>query len=243
MMKRYIVFFIFILLVSPGLVHGKEVKFAIINASGANIREKPTTKAPIITVARYGEKFEVVEDLGPWLKIKLPDGRIGFVWTPLTRIEVQKIIEKIVEVKKTPRPEPKPVIVPEKKKKEVKPIMEKPLPPTAEGKLRYGKKLYYKEKYKEAISVLEKAIADASVLENEGKRRQISADAYFLIGLSYVELKKEDRAKEAFKKTLKLVPDYSLNVTYEEYGRKVMNLWKQAEEELEQEEIKKRLKK
>lgn len=221
-----------------GSIYGKEIKFAVIISSAANIREKPTTKAPIITVARYSETFEIVEDLGPWLKIKLPDGKIGFVWSALTREKVQKIIEKIVEVEKTPS-NPGPIT--EKKKEEE--FREEILPETAEGKLKYGRKLYYRENYKKAIEVLEKAITDAAVLKKEGKRRQLTADAYFLIGLSYLELKKEVEAKKAFKKVLKLVPDYTLNVTYEEYGRKVINLWKQADDELEEEEIKRRMKK
>lgn len=236
--KLIIIFSLIIFTMLSGSIYGREIKFAVITASGANIREKPTTKAPIIIVARYGEKFEIIEDLGPWLKVKLPDGKIGFVWTPLTKVEVQKIIEKIVEVKKTHL---EPRAVPEREKE--KSVSEEILPATAKGKLKYGRKLYYRENYKKAIEVLEKAIADAAVLENEGKRRQLSADAYFLIGLSYIELKKENKAKEAFKKTLKLVPDYSLNVTYEEYGRKVINLWRQAEDELEEEEIKRRMKK
>ena len=220
-MKKLIFGLLVVLLVLP-LSGNTERKYVVITVSAANIREKPTTKAPILTVGRYGFRYPLVEDLGPWLKIKLPDGRIGFVYTPLTRIEGEKVIVKKVPVPQKPAPKPK--------RKSLG-----PLPATAEGKIALGKKLYYQERYNDAIRVLEKALVDASAIVDEGKRRQLSGDIYFYMGLCYVGMKDYQRAKEAFKNTLRLVPDYSLNVTPDKYGEEVIILWRKAEREIEKE--------
>jgi len=219
--KRYFLSVLIVLMATPLFPSTKEHKYAVITVSAANIREKPTTKAAVLTIGRYGFRYPLLEDLGPWLKIKLPDGRTGFVYSPLARIEGEKVIIKKVAVpSKPPKAQPKPI---------------GPLPTTAEGKFNLGKKLYYQDRYKEAIQVLEKALVDASAIVNEGKRRQVSGDAYFFMGLSYLGLKDYSRAKEAFKKTLRLVPDYSLNVTPEKYGDEVILWWKRAEKEVERE--------
>ncbi len=225
-MKKLFLGILVVLLVFPLFSSTKEVKYVVITVSAANIREKPTTKAPVLTIGRYGFRYPLVEDLGPWLKIKLPDGRIGFVYTPLTRIEGEKVVEKVI-VKKVPapaKPAPKP---------KVKPIG--PLPSTAEGKIALGKKLYYQERYQDALKVLEKALVDASAIVNEGKRRQLSGDIYFYIGLCYAGMKDYRNAKEAFKNTLRLVPDYTLNVTPDKYSEEIIILWKKAEQEVEKE--------
>ncbi len=218
-------------LLSPVLKADKVVEkdYAVVSSSGANIRYKATTKSPVIYVAHYGERLELIEDLGGWMKVKLSDGRIGFVWGPLVKIEkekvkvIEKTVEKVVEKKV------------KKKKEAVK------IPGTIEGKIDYGKKLYYRGKYPSAIDIFEKAISQAAPIENEGKRRSIQGEAFFFIGLCYAEKGKSEKAKDAFKSTIRLVPDYGLNVTSERYPEKILKLWRQAEDEIEEEETRKRL--
>ncbi len=235
-MKKFLGVLLILLFLPSGLAFGttRVVKYVIINVSAANIREKPTTKAAILTVGRYGYRYPLLEDLGPWLKIKLPDGRTGFVWTPLTRIEGEKVVEKVI-VKKVPVPQPKP-------KPQPKPPEEKlVLPPTAKGKIQMGKRLYYEKKYEKALKVLEKAVADAALISSEGERRQRTADAYFVMGLCKLALGDRYRAKELFKKVVRLVPDYTLIVTSGEYDSSVIELWKEAEAEVEDELVRERM--
>ncbi len=239
-MKRFVGLFLIILFLPSGLAFAtaKEVKYVIIKVSAANIREKPTTKASILTIGRYGDRYPLVEDLGPWLKIKLPDGRIGFVWTPLTRVEGEKVVEKVV-IKKVPVPQPQPK--PQPKPKPKPPEEKLVLPPTAKGKIQLGKRLYYEKKYEKALKVLEKAVADAALISSEGERRQRTADAYFVMGLCKLALGDRYRAKKFFKKTVRLVPDYTLIVTSGEYDPSVVELWKEAEAEVEDELVRERM--
>lgn len=77
-----------------------EKKYAVVIGSGANIRSAPSTKGEIVYVAKSGEKMEMLEDLGTWIKVKTQTGVEGYVWVKLVRIEV----EKIVIHEKTPAP-------------------------------------------------------------------------------------------------------------------------------------------
>ncbi len=237
-MKRFLGFLLVILLLPWGYSLSKEIKYAVIVVSAANIREKPTTKASILTIGRYGQRYPLVEDLGPWLKIKLPDGRIGFVWTPLTRIEGEKVVEKVI-IKKVPVPAPTPKPAPKPKPKEEKIS----IPPTVEGKIKLAKRLYYTKKYNKALEVLNMAMADASTISQEGKRRQTIADIYFAMGLCKFALGDRYNAKEFFKKVIRLVPDYTLVVTSGEYDPPVVELWKEAESEVEDELVRERMRK
>ncbi len=69
-------------------------KWAVVISAGANIRTMPSTKGEIIYVAKFGERLELAEDLGVWLKVKLKDGRTGFVWSKLVRVEIEKIVKE-----------------------------------------------------------------------------------------------------------------------------------------------------
>jgi len=77
-----------------------ERKYAVVISSGANIRSAPSTKGEIVYVARPGEKMEMLEDLGTWIKVRTQTGVEGYVWVKLVRIEV----EKVATPEKTPVP-------------------------------------------------------------------------------------------------------------------------------------------
>ncbi len=81
-----------------------EVKKYAVAVKDANIRSMPSTQGQIIAVARAGDKMEVVEDLGTWLKVRTPSGQVGYVWSKLVRVEVERTV-------KTPPP-PKPASTP-----------------------------------------------------------------------------------------------------------------------------------
>ncbi len=91
--------FVLVLLIFTGGFKGfaqqvQVKKWAVVVSAGANIRTMPSTKGEIIYVAKFGEKLKLAEDLGVWLKVKLKDGRTGFVWSKLVRVEIEKIVKE-----------------------------------------------------------------------------------------------------------------------------------------------------
>ncbi len=91
--------FILVLLIFTGGFKGfaqqvQVKKWAVVISAGANIRTMPSTKGEIIYVAKSGERLELAEDLGVWLKVKLKDGRTGFVWSKLVRVEIEKTVKE-----------------------------------------------------------------------------------------------------------------------------------------------------
>ncbi len=57
-----------------------------------NVRVQPSTDATIAFVAQPGERMELLENLGDWLRVRRKDGTVGYVWVKLVRIEVERII-------------------------------------------------------------------------------------------------------------------------------------------------------
>ncbi|GEM_PF-997454 len=99
---------VLLFLTSPGWAQESvRVRKLAIAVMDANIRANPTTQSRIITMVRAGEKMEVLDDLGMWLKVKLHDGTVGYVWGKLVRVEVEKIIGRT-----SPVTSQKPGIVP-----------------------------------------------------------------------------------------------------------------------------------
>ncbi len=68
-------------------------KWAVITSAASNIRSMPSKSGEIIHVAKRGDRLEVLEDLGIWLRVKLPDGRVGFVRSGEVRVEVEKVVK------------------------------------------------------------------------------------------------------------------------------------------------------
>ncbi len=87
-------------------------KYAVV-IKDANIRSMPSVQGEIIYLARAGEKLEVLDDLGTWLKVKIPSVGTGFVWSKLVRIEVEKVLKPVAPPPKpTTPPGPKPNLKP-----------------------------------------------------------------------------------------------------------------------------------
>jgi hypothetical protein len=66
--------------VQPPIVHG------FINGSAVNIRSGPGTTFSVITTLRLNTRVEVLERSKDWHRVRLQDGRTGFVSAPLLRI-------------------------------------------------------------------------------------------------------------------------------------------------------------
>ncbi len=79
-------------------------KWAVITSAASNIRSMPSKSGEIIHVAKRGDRLEVLEDLGIWLRVKLPDGRVGFVRSGEVRVEVEKVIVQAPAQAKPPQP-------------------------------------------------------------------------------------------------------------------------------------------
>ncbi|GEM_PF-1492654 len=90
-----LIFFLMVFLTGIGnsLNAQTEKKYAVVISSGANIRSAPSTKGEIVYVAKSGERMEMLEDLGTWIKVKTKTGVEGYVWVKLVRVEVEKIAE------------------------------------------------------------------------------------------------------------------------------------------------------
>lgn len=86
---------------------GQTVKrYAVVISSAANIRSAPSTKGEIVYVAKSGERMELLENLGTWIKVKTKTGVEGYVWEKLVRVEVEKIIQPSKPVKEPPQSQP-----------------------------------------------------------------------------------------------------------------------------------------
>ena len=64
-------------------------KYAVIIVQEASIRSLPSSEGEILFVASKGEKLEILEDLGTWLKVRREDGVVGYVWSKLVGIEIE----------------------------------------------------------------------------------------------------------------------------------------------------------
>ena len=113
--KRIGILFLSFILVLGSLFSQTNVqvkKYAVV-IKDANIRSMPSVQGEIIYLARAGEKLEVLDDLGTWLKVKIPSVGTGFVWSKLVRIEVEKVLKPVAPPPKpTTPPGPKPNLKP-----------------------------------------------------------------------------------------------------------------------------------
>src|SRR5437764_5442776 len=50
-----------------------------VSASTLNVRAAASDSAEIVSHARRGEKLVLLEDSGDWLRVRLPDGVVGWV--------------------------------------------------------------------------------------------------------------------------------------------------------------------
>ncbi len=100
-MKKVFLVFLSLSLIS-GLLFSQQVetkKYAVVIKT-ANVRSMPSTQGKILFVAQVGEKLDILEDLGVWIKVRRSDGTVGFIWSKLVRIEVEKVS------KPAPKPQP-----------------------------------------------------------------------------------------------------------------------------------------
>ncbi len=85
-----------------------EVKKYVVVVSDVNVRVMPSVNGEVIFVAKSGERMEILEDMGKWLKVKSKNGIVGYVSSKYVRVEVVKTIiksESIKETKKIKEPE------------------------------------------------------------------------------------------------------------------------------------------
>ena len=80
-------------------------KYAVVKVSAANICSAPSKSGSILYVASRGEKLELLEDLGTWLKVKTKAGIVGFIYSSLVQVEIEKILPP---AEQPPTQQPKP---------------------------------------------------------------------------------------------------------------------------------------
>jgi len=63
----------------------KSIKKLRVTVRVANIRNGPGTKFKIIANVREGMFLEQLDESGSWFKVRLPDGKIGWIYTKLVK--------------------------------------------------------------------------------------------------------------------------------------------------------------
>jgi len=63
----------------------KSIKTLQVAVRMANIRNGPGTKFRIITHVREGMLLEQLDKTGGWFKVRLPNGKIGWIYTKLVK--------------------------------------------------------------------------------------------------------------------------------------------------------------
>ena len=67
----------------------------LITNQDSNIRERPTTKSPRVDRVKQGVLLLKLDQQDDWIKIKLSDGRIGWIYEPLTDVDITLLLTKI----------------------------------------------------------------------------------------------------------------------------------------------------
>ena len=82
-MTRHVVAIVAMLTLSPAWVHAQNPRFTVSTAS-ANIHRSPSTGSPVIGTAPRGSAFEVVRELGSWVRISWPAAQDGVGYLHVT---------------------------------------------------------------------------------------------------------------------------------------------------------------
>ena len=88
----YLLGFLFLVLAFSPMLAQTEKKYAVVKVSSADIRSAPSKTATVLYTASQGEKMEVLEDLGLWLKVRTGSGIVGFVYSSLVQVETEKVV-------------------------------------------------------------------------------------------------------------------------------------------------------
>ncbi len=92
-----VLFAVFITLIFNYFSFGGEnitVKKYAVAIENAEVRVLPAETGDVVFTARVGEKMEIIEDLGKWLKIRRETGVIGYINARSVRIEIEKIVKE-----------------------------------------------------------------------------------------------------------------------------------------------------
>ena len=94
-----------------GLIFSQEVvvKKYVVAIQDANVRSMPSAQGEIVFVLHAGEKAELVQDMGTWLKVRGMNGAVGYVWAKLVRVEIERVIRSAPKAVPPSSPSPKPV--------------------------------------------------------------------------------------------------------------------------------------
>ena len=91
-MKRLSFLFLGFVLFSA-FAHGnlaEKKKYAVV-LQPAEVRSGPSLKSPVLFVASPGQRFQVLGEAGGWVKVRLSDGREGYIWGSYLRVEVERV--------------------------------------------------------------------------------------------------------------------------------------------------------
>ncbi len=98
-------------------VSGQTQKKCAVALKVLNVLSSPSPDSSPVYIAQPGEKMDILDDLGTWLKVKARNGAVGFVQAHLVRVEI--IIQG------TP-PAPKPQVKPSGPSSGAQPVVSRP---------------------------------------------------------------------------------------------------------------------
>lgn len=110
-MKKFLIIFFVIILSLPLL--SETIKYVRVAVESARIRDIPSLEGKVLTKVKKGTKLEVIEKIGEWFRVYLPDGkktgyisaRVVVVSKEVEQKEIKEEKRKEEEIKKEARKE------------------------------------------------------------------------------------------------------------------------------------------
>ena len=89
--RIFLIFFTIFTVVSANYgasaIHGTALQSAIISGNDVDLRADPGPYGKIITSLPKGTAVEILDQSGRWYKVKLPDGRIGWIYRQFIEVK------------------------------------------------------------------------------------------------------------------------------------------------------------
>lgn len=82
-MCRFLIFMVSVFIISISSTAHAETETMTVNVCHAFLRETPKSDGAAIGAVKMGDKLEILQKAKKWVKVRLADGRTGYVWHKL----------------------------------------------------------------------------------------------------------------------------------------------------------------